>query len=120
MHNIVHIQIKVTDLELAMKFYHEIFDWKIYISPIADYLAIYEIDELGEYVGGGFLLSDSVPQDSNILLFINTDNIIKSLKKIVDNGGKIVAEKTPLPGKHGFSAKFSDPFGNIIGLFSES
>lgn len=120
MHNIVHIQIKVTDLGLAMKFYHKIFNWKVYMSPDADYLAIYEIDELDEYVGGGFLLSNSIPQDTNVLLFVNTNNITESLKKVVNNGGKVITDKTPLPGEHGFSAKFADPFGNIIGLFSET
>lgn len=119
MHNIVHIQIKVTDLELAMKFYHEIFNWKVYMS-VADYLAIFETDELGDSVGGGFLLSDKSPQDTNVILFINTDNITESLKKVEANGGVIVTGKTALPGNHGFSARFTDPFGNIIGLFSES
>ena len=119
MHNIVHIQIKVTDLALAMKFYHEIFNWKVYMS-VADYLAIFEIDETGESVGGGFLLTNKPPQDTNVLLFINTDNINDSLKKIEAKGGKTVIGKTALPGNHGFSARFSDPFGNVLGLFSES
>ena len=113
MHNIVHIQIKVTDLELAMKFYHEIFNWKVYMS-VADYLAIFEVDETGDNVGGGFLLTDKAPQDTNVLLFINTDSINDSLKKIEANGGKTVIGNTSFPGNHCFSARFSYPFVNIL------
>ena len=119
MHNIVHIQILVSNLEVAMKFYHTIFNWKVYISPDADYLAIFEIDDETEFVGGGFRLSEKIPQDSPILLYIYTKDITETLERIAKNGGKIVANKSPLPGNHGFVGKFSDPFGNIIGLFSE-
>lgn len=120
MHNIVHIQIKVTNLDIAMRFYHKIFNWRVYISPDADYLAIFEIDDEADFVGGGFLLSDEVPQDTPILLYIYTDDILKTLDRIVENGGKIISKKAALPGKHGFVGKFADPFGNVLGLFSET
>ena len=119
MHNIVQIQIKVNNLEIAMNFYHNIFNWKVFMSPDADCLAIFEIDEESDFVGGGFLLTENIPQDSSVLLYINTDNIPKTLEKIEENGGKIVSKKSALPGKHGFVGKFADPFGNVVGLFSE-
>lgn len=120
MHNIVHIQIKVTNLQLAMDFYSKVFNWKVYISPDADYLAIFEIGDESDFVGGGFLLSDDIPKDTPILLYIYTDDITGTLDKITKTGGKIVSDKSPLPANHGYVGKFTDPFGNIIGLFSES
>lgn len=120
MHNIVHIQIKVTNLDVAMDFYSKVFNWKVYISPDADYLAIFEIEEDSDFVGGGFLLSDEPPKDNPILLYIYTDDVTKTLEKITKSGGKIVSEKYPLPANHGYAGRFSDPFGNVIGLFSET
>ena len=120
MHNIVHIQIKVTDLATAMDFYHKVFNWKVFISPDADYLAIFEIEDNTEFVGGGFLLSDEIPTTTSILLYIHTDDIETTLEKVEANGGKIVSKKYALPGNHGYAGKFSDPFGNVLGLFRES
>jgi len=121
MHNIVHIQILVTDLQVAMDFYHKIFNWKVYISPDADYLAVFEIDNGSDsdFVGGGFRLAKGIPKETPILLYIYTYDISATLDKIAQNGGKIVSAKSSLPGNHGFVGMFSDPFGNVLGLFSQ-
>ena len=103
-----------------MDFYHKVFNWKVFISPDADYLAIFEIEDNTEFVGGGFLLSDEIPTTTSILLYIHTDDIETTLEKVSANGGKIVSKKYALPGNHGYAGKFSDPFGNVLGLFRES
>ncbi|MFX0095441.1 MAG: VOC family protein [Candidatus Hodarchaeota archaeon] len=119
MHNFVHIQFQVTDLDEATKFYSNVFEWKISKSPAMENYAFYEIDEEGEQVGGGFFVNGGKPSTGTCVLYINANDIPSKLKLIEEYGGKILMEKTPLPGGHGFVARFEDPFGNALGLWSE-
>ena len=51
-------------------------------------------------------------------LFVNVPYVDEFLKKIVKAGGKIVTEKTAIPGV-GYSAYVKDTEGTIFGLFQE-
>ncbi|MFQ5977835.1 MAG: VOC family protein [Candidatus Heimdallarchaeota archaeon] len=119
MHNYVHIQLLVTDLDKAIQFYGMVFGWNVYKSDSIPNYAIYEIDKEGEQVGGGFGLTDKKPSTGTVSLYINTEDIPSTLKTIEKHGGKIVQEKTMLPDGHGCVAQFKDPFGNVLGLWSE-
>ena len=120
MHNFVHIQILVTDFELAKKFYHEIFQWHFYtITEMKNYL-FYRIDEKEEYVGGAFVLVDKIPQGSSVVLYINTEQINDDINEIKKLGGQITQPVTKLPGENGYIARFKDPFGNIMGMWTEA
>lgn len=120
MHNFVHIQIKVTDFTIAKEFYSKNFNWHIYSPAEMDNVLFYRVDKLEEQVGGSFLLVDKIPPESSILLYINSSNITESLKKIEQTGGETILPATPLPGEEGFIGRFKDPFGNVMGLWSES
>ena len=119
MHNFVHIEIKVTDFDVAKKFYGNLFNWKVYSLPEMNNVAFYRIDEEEEQVGGAFLLTEKIPEESSIMLYINTSDIDEMLNDIEGNGGKTILPKTALPGGHGHIGRFRDPFGNLMGLWSE-
>ena len=119
MHNFVHIEIKVTDFDVAKKFYETIFHWKVQLSTDMGNVAFYQIDEEGELVSGAFLLAEKIPEESSIMLYINAKDITKKLDEIKSLGGQIVLPRTELPGGHGFIGRFRDPFGNLMGLWSE-
>ena len=114
MHNFVHIQISVSNFEIAKSF------WYVYSVPEMENVLFYRIDEQEEQVGGAFLLVDNVPEESSILLYINADNVGEKLNEIEKFGGSIILPATPLPGGHGFIGRFKDPFGNTMGLWSET
>ncbi|MCH8908483.1 MAG: VOC family protein [Candidatus Heimdallarchaeota archaeon] len=117
--NFVHIQIGVTDLDKAKEFYSKIFDWKIYQLPGMTSMVIYEIRGDGDYVGGGLHLVETQPTTGTTILYINTEDIDKKLSTIEELGCKIILRKTQLPGGYGLVGRFEDPFGNMIGLWSE-
>ncbi|MFX1255030.1 MAG: VOC family protein [Promethearchaeota archaeon] len=119
MHNFVHIQLQVTDLDEASKFYSTVFGWKVNRSPAMENYAFFEVDEEGEQMGGGFFLGEGKPSTGTCYLYINAKDIPSKLAIIKQAGGKILLEKTPLPGNNGFIARFEDPFGNALGLWSE-
>ncbi|MHA1991391.1 MAG: VOC family protein [Candidatus Hodarchaeales archaeon] len=119
MHNFVHVEIKVTNFDVAKEFYGNIFNWDVFTIPEMKNVAMYRVDKEAEEVGGAFFLVDKVPEESSILLYINAKDINSILSIIESKGGIIVLEKTELPGGHGFIGRFRDPFGNLMGLWSE-
>ena len=58
MHNYVHIQIGVPDLDAAADFYSKVFKWKVTKHPAMNNVAMYVPDPDGDQVGGAFRLTD--------------------------------------------------------------
>ena len=54
-----------------------------------------------------------------LLIKYRSKDIEVLLIEIEENGGKTVLPKTELPGGHGHIGRFRDPFGNLMGLWSE-
>ena len=110
-HPIVHIEIAAQDREAASQFYSDVFGWKVQQLPEMNY-ATFE-SEGGP--GGGFNPVENDPVGP-VIVYINTDDLDTSLKKIQDSGGKVVSPKNDIPGM-GQYAIFTDPTGNALGLF---
>jgi predicted enzyme related to lactoylglutathione lyase len=112
-HHIVHIEFSAEDREAAGKFYRELFGWEIVQMPEMDYATF----ETGDNVGGGFNpVTDSYPAGT-VIVYIGTVDIDASLAKAESLGAKIVTPKTEIP-KTGWFGFFSDPTGNIVGLYT--
>ena len=120
MHNFIHVQIKVTDLDKAIDFYKSVFGWHAYLSKDMENYAIYQVDEEGDQLGGGFILVDEIPKESYLSVYIYAENIEETLTIAEQNGGKTILKKTPLPGSEGNIARMEDCFGNVLGLWSEN
>lgn len=110
------IEIRTRDLEKAKKFYESLFGWQISGKENKD-MAYWQIDT-GEKPGGG-MWRMPVNKPLGIFVYILVDDIETTLKKVEELGGKV----TIPPPKHGpddsFSAFFTDPDGNIFGLWQE-
>ncbi len=116
---IVHIEVGVTDLLNAKKFYKKSFPhWKIEKQDdIPDYYSC-EIDN--DNLSMGIRLVDSIEGKGSILFYVNVDDINESIQRITQVGGKVIMEKTYLGEKYGYISRLEDPFGNIIGVWSKS
>ncbi|MCY3413572.1 MAG: VOC family protein [Candidatus Heimdallarchaeota archaeon] len=111
----VHVDISVTDLLKARKFYSKVFDWKINDAPsMTDYLFF----DTGN-IEGGIGLTHDKPSSGTTIFYVNVENIEAKLQLITELGGKIILERTPLGGNHGYIGRFEDPFGNVIGIWTK-
>ncbi len=110
--NICHIEISVTDMAVARKFYGDVFGWEF--PMVGDE---YTIFKAGDGVGGGLELRKDRPADGAVTLYIYVDDIPAALDRIVKAGGKAERPKTEIPG-YGFMATFRDPCGNKMALFT--
>ena len=115
---ITHIEIPAPDLEKATRFYSKLFNWEITIVTEGQY-AFFRIGDTQS--GGGFDTSLK-PAEKNCgpQLTIDVEDISQKLKEIVAAGGKIILDKTEIPGGHGFYAVFCDTNDNYLQLHSRN
>ena len=118
---VVHFEIPFDDAERARGFYKELFGWQIQEMPGMDY-TIVSTGPSGEqgptepgYIGGGMLARQQAATSGPVLV-VDVDSIDDTLQRIGGMGGSTVVGKTPV-GEMGFAAYFTDPEGNVIGLW---
>jgi uncharacterized protein len=110
---ICYIEIPTDDIILSSSFYHEVFGWKTRTRSDGSIA----FDDTVNEVSGSWVTGRKTGSEVNILIYIMVDDINNTVKKIISNGGKIVQEI----GKDApeITARFSDPFGNIFGIYQE-
>jgi hypothetical protein len=118
---VVHFEIPADDLERAQSFYREVFGWRLNPMPEMSYTMVTTaaLDEQGMpaepgAINGG-MLTRQQPITSPVIV-INVDDVDGALEQVQRLGGRVLREKTPV-GEMGFSAYFTDPEGNTIGLW---
>jgi uncharacterized protein len=112
--NIVHVEIPAANLEAAAGFYQNLFGWKIQPVPEMNY-TMWEAGNGDEY--GGFpQVSDDSPA-GQVLVYIDSDDIDADLKNVQKLGGKVLNQKTEIPGM-GWFGIFKDPTGNVLALYT--
>ena len=110
MPKVTHFEITGKDGKKLQDFYSGLFGWKVDANNPMNY-GMVEATENG--IGGG--ISDSQDGKPFTTVYVEVDNAQTYLDKAVSMGGKVVMERTILPGMVAF-AQFEDPSGNVIGL----
>jgi len=121
MDKVVHFEIPADDIARAQKFYTTVFEWKMNSIRGMRY-TILNTTPTGENgmpkepgaINGG-MLERQEPVKSPVIT-IDVSNIDEALKKIEQNGGKVVRGKEAV-GDMGYAAYFKDSEGNIVGLW---
>ena len=110
MPKVTHFEILGPDPKQLQDFYSRLFGWNIDANNPMNY-GIVAPTENG--IGGGIAASqDGKPMST---IYVEVDNAQTYLDKAKAAGGKVVMERTILPGMVTF-AQFQDPAGNIVGL----
>ncbi len=109
---ICHIEIGSTDIKECSEFYKELFGWNLNHDMGDDYI-MFQPEGMP---GGGFMKTEKSGGGS-IVFYVEVDDIEGYLAKAAELGGKEVAPKSEIPNV-GWFGQFSDPEGNIIGLFT--
>lgn len=115
---ITHIEIPAPDLEKAIDFYSNVFNWEVQVIQPGTY-AFFKIGQTNS--GGGFdALLKPAQEKFGPQITVDVDNIEVALKKIQEKGGVVPLPKTEIDGGHGFYACFQDTNGNNLQLHSTS
>jgi len=115
------IEIKTGDIEEAAHFYESLFGWRITEKETAEGFDVWLFDTGGEprvqnlRRGGLWLRPNDEPL--GVVVYIVVDDIEAILKRVIELGGKVVGPKTPQGPA--YRAYFTDPSGNMFGLWEE-
>lgn len=110
---ICYVEIPAGDIPASVVFYQKVFGWKI--RKRGDGRIAFDDSVNG--VSGAWVQSRRHSTEPGILVYIMVDDINKSVKDIESNGGKIV-QPVGMDAPE-LTARFSDPFGNVFGIYQE-
>ena len=113
--NIVHVEIPAANVEGAGKFYESLFGWKLQHMPEMNYT----MWEDGSGSGGGLPQVSEENPAGQVLVYIASDDIDADLKNVKKLGGKVLREKTEIPGM-GWFGVFQDPTGNVLAVYTSA
>jgi predicted enzyme related to lactoylglutathione lyase len=110
---ICYIEMPAINIDQSASFYKNVFGWNI--RKRGDGTTAFD-DTVGE-VSGTWVLNRKPMTEVGLLVYIMVDSVEQAIEKLLAHGGKLVQ---PIGGDAPeITARFSDPAGNIIGLYQE-
>src|ERR1051326_6901803 len=111
---ICYIEMPANDVKQSATFYQQVFGWNI--RQRGDGATAFD-DTTGQ-VSGAWVLNRKPMTEIGLLFYIMVDDIETSVKAVIENGGAIV-QPVGMDAPE-ITARFTDPGGNIIGLYQEA
>ena len=112
-HTIDYLELTVTDLAAAKRFYGDAFGWQ-FNDYGPEYAGIQRVGGEGEV--GGMCVGKEITRGGVLLVLYSTDLEV-SMRAVADAGGKVVVEPFEFPGGRRFH--FTDPAGNELAVWSD-
>lgn len=122
MGKVIHFEIPISD-EKNIKFYENVFDWKMSNYGDMEYWLVMAGNDGEAGINGALIKKkdgeeykdiSSAEGSVNAVVTVSVDSLDEAIKRIEENGGKVVTEKMTIPGV-GVHVYFHDPDGNLIG-----
>lgn len=110
---ICYLEIPATDIQASSKFYQTVFGWSIRTRGDG-HLAF---DDTTGQVSGSWVEGRTPGQNIGILTYIMVDSAEDACAAIIANGGSIIQ---PIGADAPeITARFTDPAGNVMGLYQQ-
>ncbi|KAJ6260050.1 hypothetical protein Dda_5696 [Drechslerella dactyloides] len=115
------VEIPVTDMKRALKFYGDAFGWTSKHAEEATYKIVE--NSFGNLNGALYRVSEEAhvrgtPERVTVKPYIGLHSIKESLEKIKEAGGEIINPGEAIPGDMGYFADFYDSERNLIGIWA--
>lgn len=110
---ICYVEMPAIDINASASFYKKVFGWQI--RERGDGSVAFD-DAVGQ-VSGTWVLGRRASTEPGLLVYIMVDSVAATIEAIVANGGGIL-QPVGMDAPE-ITARFSDPAGNIIGLYQE-
>ena len=120
MNLIAHVEIPVTDLERAMRFYGRVFDLDFgeIVTIHENRMAYFPFEEGRDGASGALARGEVyVPTREGAIVYFRVPDIDRTIARAVAEGGALLFAKTPV-GENLFVAEITDSEGNRIALQS--
>jgi uncharacterized protein len=109
--NICHIEIAAHDLEKCQAFYSALFGWTF--EPLNESYVFFDAGNMT-----GALDTDLKPSHGGTLLVMACADVDAKLAEVKAAGGKVLKEKTAIPGHNSHYGYFEDLAGNKMGVWA--
>jgi|SRR6476660_7754212 predicted enzyme related to lactoylglutathione lyase len=113
MARVIHFEIPAENPERAAAFYKKAFGWNFQKWGQMDYWLVKTGEDGQPGINGGMMPKQGPV--TNTANTIGVESVDASVKTVIDAGGKLVMEKTPIPTV-GYFAYLQDTEGNIFGV----
>ena len=113
---VVHWEFWSEDPARIADFYQKVFAWHISAIPELNYRLVETGGQGG--INGGIMKPQAGPWPGKLAFYIDVDDIDRFSERIREAGGKIVLEKTEVPGV-GQLSLFEDPDGRVLGMWKQ-
>src|SRR5262245_4982830 len=112
---VVHFEVAGKDGPALRDYYTKLFGWKFQIWEGGPDYGLVAPGAETKAIGGGV---GACPPNAKayVTFYVQVDDVQASLDKAAKLGGRVILPPTPIPGV-GTNALFTDPEGNMIGLF---
>jgi len=110
---ICYIEIPTTDIDRSVSFYQDVFGWQT--RRRSDGSIAFD-DGVGE-VSGTWIIGRPPSTEPGLLIYIMVDSVAATVDTVVASGGRIV-QPIGMDAPE-ITARFSDPAGNVLGLYQE-
>ena len=110
---VCYIEIPALDINASASFYKDVFGWRT--RQRGDGSIAFD-DAAGE-VSGTWVVGRRAATEPGLLIYIMVDSVPATIDTVIANGGKIV-QPIGMDAPE-ITARFSDPAGNILGLYQE-
>jgi predicted enzyme related to lactoylglutathione lyase len=110
---ICYLEIPAADIPRSVDFYAKVFGWGIRQRPDGPP----SFDDTTGQVSGRWVTGRPPSPQPGLLFYIMVDSVAAAIDAVVAHGGKLVQ---PIGADAPeITARFSDPAGNVIGLYQE-
>ena len=110
---ICYIEIPAIDINTSASFYKAVFGWQIRQRGDGHFAFG---DAVGQ-VSGTWVLGRKPSTEPGLLIYIMVDSVAAAVDAVIASGGKIV-QSIGIDSPE-ITARFSDPAGNVLGLYQE-
>ena len=110
---VCYIEMPAIDINQSASFYREVFGWQTRTRGDGN---IAFDDAVGE-VSGTWVLGRPPSLEPGLLIYIMVDSVAATVESVVAQGGKI-AQPIGMDAPE-ITARFSDPAGNVLGLYQQ-
>jgi predicted enzyme related to lactoylglutathione lyase len=110
---ICYIELPAIDVQQSADFYREVFGWEI--RRRGDGHLAFD-DTVGQ-VSGSWVVGRMAHTEPGLLVYIMVDSVAATVDAVLAHGGKVV-QPIGMDAPE-VTARFSDPAGNVIGLYQQ-
>lgn len=112
-------ELPAADFERSIRFYETVLETRLNREAMGPMQMAVFPHKAPSPTGAVVRAEGYVPNAQASVVYLNlSDDLAKPLARVAKAGGKVLVQKTALPGGMGYYAQFLDSEGNRVGFFS--